>query len=90
MEALKALPQAPTDSSSILIQHSDLGPEVALYWRVLVEHIKSLQNSDDLMDTVLPLASEFCDYVQRYGSMFYLSLMITDLFLLILFIIYIQ
>ena len=65
IEALKKPFQVPSDSASVLIQHSELSPEVVLYWRVLAEHVKSLKTNDDLMDMVLPLASEFCDYVQR-------------------------
>ena len=65
IEALKAPQQVPSDSKSVLIQHSELGPELALYWRAFAQHVKSLKDGDELMDEVLPLASEFCDYVQR-------------------------
>ena len=57
--------QATTEQTCVLIAQACLGPEVAMYWRVLAEHIKSLKDNDELMELVLPLASEFCDYVQR-------------------------
>jgi len=68
IEALKASPQVSSDSGSVLIQHSELGPELTLYWRVLAQHIKSLKDCYELMDDVLPVASEFCDYVQRFAD----------------------
>ena len=66
IEALKSFPQEKPNINAVNISYERLTPEVAIYWRLLVEHLKSLKDrGDELMDEVLPLASEFCDYVQE-------------------------
>eukprot|EP00794_Sanderia_malayensis_P004235 gene4235-4798_t len=64
VKALNSFPQAGSESRSVKISQVALNSENSIYWRHLAEHVKSLDDHA-LLDDILPLASEFCDYIQE-------------------------
>lgn len=49
------------------ISYEVLDAEIALYWRCLGEHFKSMAvDGEALLDELLPEVSVFCKYVQGY------------------------
>ncbi|XP_041476614.1 condensin complex subunit 3-like [Lytechinus variegatus] len=51
-------------NEDLIIPVEELSCEGVLYWRCLVEHVRS-KGDDVLMDKLLPTASAFCDYVLK-------------------------
>ena len=54
---------------SLLILPDELTCESVFYWRMLVQHIKSLggAEAEEYLDKVLPNGKAFCDYVSGLG-----------------------
>eukprot|EP00795_Rhopilema_esculentum_P012294 gene12295-2941_t len=50
IQYLRDLPQVEAESDCVLIEHDHLVPEVAIYWRSLAQHVKSMDNNDELME----------------------------------------
>ncbi|XP_023289112.1 condensin complex subunit 3 [Orussus abietinus] len=62
------LEQLPTDPKTKLIPHEKLTSESVLYWRCLIEHLKSINfiASDSEMDEFLPELTKFCKYIRDF------------------------
>ncbi|XP_071476753.1 condensin complex subunit 3-like [Diadema antillarum] len=54
-------------NEDMVIPSEMLSCENVLYWRCLVEHVRSLgDEAEVLMDKLMPNASAFCDYIQKF------------------------
>lgn len=54
-------------NQDLVVPIDELSCENALYWQCLVEHVHTIgDEAEALMDKLMPTASAFCDYINKY------------------------